>query len=159
VQLRRLEAAYADVKDRIQETFRAACPQEQNIVSPLAQLEQKLESFRKDCRLFDSFYPTGMRPLEILRTITANAPGQPAAAGKPASDWAGKPLDVDDLLITGDSVRIMGACDSFESVYEWQRLLQRVPGFGQVDVDAQKRPQTGLVQFTMLIPLAMQEHK
>jgi Tfp pilus assembly PilM family ATPase len=145
VQLRRLEAAYADVKDRIQETFRAACPQEQNIVSPLAQLEQKLESFRKDCRLFDSFYPTGMRPLQILRTITANAPG--------------KPLDVDDLLITADSVRIMGACDSFESVYEWQRLLQQVPGFGQVDVDAQKRPQTGLVQFTMLIPLAMQEHK
>ena len=151
VQLRRLEAAYADVKDRIQETFRAACPEEQNIVSPLAQLEQKLESFRKDCRLFDSFYPTGMRPLQILRTITANAPGQPAAAGKP--------LDVDDLLITADSVRITGACDSFESVYEWQRLLQQVPGFGQVDVDAQKRPLTGLVQFTMLIPLAMQEHK
>jgi Tfp pilus assembly protein PilN len=108
-------------------------------------LEQKLESFRKDCRLFDSFYPTGMRPLEILRTITANAPG--------------KPLEVDDLLIAADSVRITGACDSFESVYEWQRLLQQVPGFGQVDVDAQKRPQTGLVQFTMLIPLAMQEHK
>jgi Tfp pilus assembly PilM family ATPase len=151
VQLRRLEAAYADVKDRIQETFRAACPEEQNIVSPLTQLEQKLESFRKDCRLFDSFYPTGMRPLQILRTITANAPGQPAAAGKP--------LDVDDLLITADSVRITGACDSFESVYEWQRLLQQVPGFGQVDVDAQKRPQTGVVQFTMLIPLAMQEHK
>jgi len=151
VQLRRLEAAYADVKDRIQETFRAACPEEQNIVSPLAQLEQKLEFFRKDCRLFDSFYPTGMRPLQILRTITANAPAKPAAAGKP--------LDVDDLLIAGDSVRIMGACDSFESVYEWQRLLQQVPGFGQVDVDAQKRPQTGLVQFTMLIPLAMQEHK
>jgi hypothetical protein len=145
VQLRRLEAAYADVKGRIQETFRAACPEEQNIVSPFAQLEQKLESFRKDCRLFDSFYPSGMRPLEILRTITANAPG--------------KPLDVDDLLIAGDSVRIMGACDSFESVYEWQRLLQRVPGFGPVDVDAQKRPQTGVVQFTMLIPLAMQEHK
>jgi len=153
VQLRRLEAAYADVKDRIQETFRAALPEEQNIVSPLAQLEQKLESFRKDCRLFDSFYPTGMRPLQILRTITANAPGQPA------SDWVGKPLEVDDLLIAADSVRIMGACDSFESVYEWQRLLQQVPGFGQVDVDAQKRPQTGLVQFTMLIPLAMQEHK
>jgi Tfp pilus assembly PilM family ATPase len=145
VQLRRLEAAYTDVKDRIQETFRAALPEEQNIVSPLAQLEQKLESFRKDCRLFDSFYPTGMRPLQILRTITANAPA--------------KPLDVDDLLIAGDSVRIMGVCDSFESVYEWQRLLQQVPGFGQVDVDAQKRPQTGLVQFTMLIPLAMQEHK
>jgi Tfp pilus assembly PilM family ATPase len=145
VQLRRLEAAYADVKDRIQETFRAALPEEQNIVSPLAQLEQKLESFRKDCQLFDSFYPTGMRPLQILRTITANAPG--------------KPLDVDDLLIAGDSVRIIGACDSFESVYEWQRLLQQVPGFGQVDVDAQKRPQTGVVQFTMLIPLAMQEHK
>ncbi len=151
VQLRRLEAAYADVKDRIQETFRAACPEEQNIVSPVAQLEQKLEFFRKDCRLFDSFYPTGMRPLEILRTITANAPGKPGATGKP--------LDVDDLLIAGDSVRIMGACDSFESVYEWQRVLQQVPGFGQVDVDAQKRPQTGLVQFTMLIPLAMQEHK
>ena len=63
-------------------------------------------------------------------------------------------LIVDDMLIAKGSVRISGTCGSFESVYEWQRLLQSAEGgaFEQVDVkDVQKVPNSGLVRFTMTI--------
>jgi len=145
VRLSYLEANYADIKDEITEVFQAVLPEEKNIVSPLVQLEQRLESFRKDYQLFASFSPTGLGPLEVLHNISANTPSQ-------------ADMKVDDLLITADAVRVNGTCDSFESVYQWQRLLQEVPGFTLVDVpDVQKQPDTGLVQFTMLLSSAIQE--
>jgi len=146
-QLSRLEGAYADVKGRIHDTFTAAMPDEKNIVSPLAQMEQKLASFRKDDQLHGSFGSCAMSPLQILQTISLVAPSQAS-------------IEVDNLLIAGDSARVVGTCDSFEAVYQWQRLLQEVPGFTQVDVkDPQRRANSGLVQFTMQISLQRQEAK
>ncbi len=159
VRLSRLESAYADVKGRIHDTFTAALPDEKNVVSPLAQMEQKLASFRKASQLNGSFGPPprqgpqglrgprAMSPLQILRTISLVAPSQAS-------------LEVDNLLIAGDSARIVGTCDSFESVYQWQRSLQAVQGFAQVEVkDVQKRTDSGLAQFTMLISFQRQEPK
>jgi len=142
-QLWRLEGAYADVKGRIRETFTDALPQEKNIVSPLAQMEQKLASFRKEHQLGDSYSPTGAGPLQVLRTISLAAPSQAN-------------LEVDNLLIADGSVRIVGTCDSFESVYQWQRCLEQVDGFVRVDVeDVQRRTDSGLAQFTILISTRM----
>ena len=147
MKLSRLEAGYADIKAQIRRTFQTTLPEEKNIVSPLAQLEQRLESFRKDYQLFASYNPAASGPLQILRSVSANTPSQ----GN---------LEVDDLLIAGDTVRITGTSDSFESVYEWQRLLQRVPDFTVVEVqDVQKQPKTGIVQFTMLVSSAIQEQR
>ena len=147
VQLSRLEADYADIKSEIRQTFQTALPDEKNIVNPLAQLEQKLDSFRGDYQLFASFSPTALGPLQILRHISANTP--------PQTD-----LKVDDLLIAADTVRITGTCDSFESVYEWQQRLRQVPGFTLVEVrDVQKNPKTDLVQFSILISSAAKEQK
>jgi hypothetical protein len=159
VRLSRLESAYADVKGRIHDTFTAALPDEKNIVSPLAQMEQKLASFRKASQLNGSFGPPprqgpqglrdprAMSPLQILRTISLVSPSQAS-------------LEVDNLLIAGDSARIVGTCDSFESVYQWQRSLQAVPGFAQVEVkDVQRRTDSGLAQFTILISFQRQEPK
>jgi hypothetical protein len=146
-QLWRLEGAYADVKGRIRETFTAVLPQEKNIVSPLAQMEQKLASFRKDHQLGDSFSVTGMSPLQVLRAISLVAPSQAK-------------LEIDNLLIADGSVRIVGTCGSFESVYQWQRLLEQVDGFEQVDVkDVQRRTDSGLAQFTIVISSRIQESK
>ena len=150
VRLWRMETDYKHIKNQITETFQTALPKE-NIVSPLAQLEQKLESFRKDYQLFASFRPTRLSPLEVLRRISADTP--PRANMK-----------VDDLLIAADAVRLNGACDSFESVYQWQRLLRQVPGFTSVDVqDVQKQPGDEGVHFTILLssaePVKAREHK
>jgi len=147
VRLSYLERKYAHIKNEITQVFQAALPEEKNIVSPLAQLEQELQSLREDYRLFASFSPTNLRPLEILRTITMNRPSQ----GN---------VKIDDLLITSKSVRLNGTCASFESVYQWQRLLQEIPGFALVDVqDVQKEPKSGAVHFTMVVSSVIPEQK
>ena len=151
LQLFRLETKYTNIKNEIEEVFRQTLPEEENIVNPLVQLEQKLDSFRTDYELFASFYPTNLSPLKVLHGLTSNTPSQ----GN---------MRIDDLLITGESVRLKGACDSFDSVYQWQRLLQDIPGFTIVDVqDVQKDAKANVVHFIILISLdrspAIQEQK
>lgn len=151
IRLSSMETNYAHIKSQITEVFKAALPEEKNIVSPFAQLEQKLESLKKDYQLFSSFNPTRLAPLEVLHRISANTPPQVN-------------MKVDDLLIAADAVRLSGTCDSFESVYKWQRLLQQMPAFKKVDVqDVQKQPRTDKVTFTLLLssvkPVIVQEQK
>lgn len=142
MRLSHLEAKDARVKNEIREIFQRTLPKETNIVSPVAQLEQKLKALRKDYRLFSSFGPTSLSPLEVLRRITVNTT-QP------------ENVKIDNLFITAESIRLSGSCDSFESVYQWQRLLQEIPEFTIVDVqDAQREPESGTVNFTMLISSA-----
>lgn len=147
VRLSYLERKYAHIKNEIAQVFQAALPQETNIVSPLTQLEQELQSLRKDYRLFAPLAPTDSRPLEVLRSITLSTPSQ----GN---------VKIDELLITTESVRLNGTCDSFESVYQWQRLLQKIPGFALVDVQyAQKEPKSGAVHFTIVVSSVVSEQK
>jgi len=133
-----MQRDYTRLKNQISEVFRATLPDEKTIVSPLVQLEQRIQSFQKDYQLFASFHPTSLAPLDVLRTISTSMPSQGG-------------FKVDDLLITSASVRITGTCSSFESVYQWQEVLQKVPGFALVDVDAQREPQSGAVSFTILV--------
>jgi len=146
-----LESKYTNIKNEIEGVFRQTLPEEKNIVDPLVQLEQKLGSFRKDYQLFASFYPANLSPLKVLHGITSNTPSQ----GN---------IRIDDLLITAESVRLKGTCDSFDSVYQWQRLLQDIPGFTLVDVqDVQKDARANVIHFIILISLdrspAIQEQK
>lgn len=138
VRLFYMERNYARLKNEINEVFRAALPDEKTIVNPLVQLEQKLQSFQKNYQLFASFHPTGLAPLNVLQTISKSIPSQGG-------------FKVDDLLVTSGSVRISGTCNSFESVYQWQEVLQKVPAFALVDVDAQREVQSGAVSFNILI--------
>lgn len=133
-----MERDYARLKNQISEVFRATLPDEKTIVNPLVQLEQRIQSFQKDYQLFASFHPTSLAPLDVLQTISTSMPSQGG-------------FKVDDLLITSASVRISGTCSSFESVYQWQEVLQKVPGFALVDVDAQREVQSGAVGFSILI--------
>jgi Tfp pilus assembly PilM family ATPase len=145
--LSHLEAAYAHIKNETTEIFQATLPQEKNIVNPLVQLEQKIESFRRDSRLFASLSDSGLSPLDVLYKISTNSPLR-------------ENIKVDDILIAADTARINGTCDSFELVYQWQQVLQEDPGFTFVDVkDIQKQSKSGVVHFTMLLSLSTQEPK
>ncbi len=143
--LSHLEAAYARIKNETTEIFQTTLPEEKNIVNPLVQLEQKIESFRRDSRLFASLSDSGLSPLDALYKISVNNPLR-------------ENINVDDILIAADTVRINGTCDSFELVYQWQQLLQEDPAFTFVDVkDIQKQSKSGVVHFTMLLSLSTQE--
>ncbi|MBW7990535.1 MAG: hypothetical protein FVQ84_11035 [Planctomycetes bacterium] len=145
--LSHLEAAYARVKNETTEIFKTTLPDEKNIVNPLAQLEQKIESFRRDSRLFASLSDSGLSPLDALYKISVSSP-------------LPENIKVDDILIGADTARINGTCDSFEPVYQWQQLLQEDPGFTFVDVKyIEKQSKSGLVEFTMLLSLSTEEPK
>ena len=145
--LSHLEAAYARIKNETKEIFQATLPEEKNIVNPLVQLEQKIESFRGDSRLFASLSDSGLSPLDVLYKISSNSPLRDN-------------IKIDDILIAADTARINGTCDSFELVYQWQQLLQEDPGFTFVNVkDIQKQSKSGVVHFTMLVSLSTQEPK
>lgn len=147
VRLSHLERKYTHIKNEITQVFQAALPEEKNIVSPLLQLEQELQSLREDYRFFAPFSPTNLGPLEVLRRITVSTPSQ----GN---------VKIDDLLISTESVRLNGTCDSFKSVYQWRRLLQKIPGFALVDVqDVQQEPKSGTVHFTMVVSSIIPEQK
>jgi len=144
--LSHLEAAYARIKNETTEIFQATLPDEKNIVNPLVQLEQKIESFR-DSRLFASLSDSGLSPLDALYKISTNSPLR-------------ENIKIDDILIAADTVRINGTCDSFEPVYQWQQLLQEDPAFTFVDVKyIEKQSKSGVVHFTMLLSLSTQEPK
>jgi len=137
VRLSALESEYAGLKGQIQNVFHQALPQEKNVVNPLVQLQQKIDSFRKEYEVFSSFRPGRFSPLEIMSTLTTRCPKE----GN---------LKFHDLLITADAVQAVGTCDSFAVISEWQRSLKQVPGFDVVDIQDQKMDGwAGQVQFTL----------
>ncbi|MBN1803783.1 MAG: hypothetical protein JW837_00905 [Sedimentisphaerales bacterium] len=146
LRLSRLEAAYASIKNETTEIFNTVLPDEK-IVNPLAQLQQKIESSRKDSRVFSALSVSGLSPLDILNKISTNSPSR-------------KNIKVDNILIASGTVRINGTCSSFEPVYRWQRFLQEVPGLENIEVgDISKQSGSGLVEFTMLLSVSSQEFK
>ena len=89
----------------------------------------------------------GAGPLETLRTITTSIPPDLS-------------ININDILITTKSVRLRATCDSFESVYQWKKLVQAIPEFALVDVpNPQKEPESGVIHFTILISSAIPEQK
>jgi hypothetical protein len=137
LQLSSLESDYARVKRQAVEVFRRVAPEEQSIVDPAAQLQQKLDSFRKESEMFTCLSPDRSAPLEILQALSQRTPVRGS-------------LKLHDVLITGGSVRIMGSCDSFTTLSEWQRLLETTPGLQVVSIpNPKKDPDSGKVLFTI----------
>jgi hypothetical protein len=137
IRLSVLESQYAQLKGQMEMVFRQALPREKNIVDPMAQIQQRLDAFRRENDTFSSFRPGRYTPLEIMQLLTTHTP---RTGG----------LRCRDLLITADSVQAVGSCDSFAVLSEWQGLLKQTPGFTAVTIQDQKKDaRTGRVQFTL----------
>jgi Tfp pilus assembly protein PilN len=136
LQLSSLEADYARVKSQAVQIFHRVAPEETDVVDPAAQLRQKLDSFHKESEVFACFSPDRKAPLEILQALSQRTPARGS-------------LRLHDVLITGGSVRIMGSCDSFATLSEWQRLLATTPGLQVVNVPNPKKHTDGKVLFTI----------
>ena len=137
LQLSTLESQHTRLKEQAETIFHRAVPEEQSVVNPTAQLQQKVDSLRQDAELFTCFNPGRPAPLEILSTLSRHTP-------------SGGSLKLNDVLIAMDSIRIMGSCDRFETLSEWQRLLEKTPGLGIVEIpNPRKDADSGRVQFTI----------
>ena len=138
----RMEAEYARLQNEINSVFAQTLPQEKNIVNPLVQLDQKLQSLQNDYKSFGSALPD-FGPLEILHTLTESIPSK-------------SNITINDILITTDSIRLIANAQSFEDLYNWQEILQRVPEFSEVDVlNPNRDTQSTNVRFTILISLGL----
>lgn len=146
LQLSTLESQYAELKRQEESLFRRVAPEEQTIVNPAAQIQQRLDSLRKDGELFTCFNPGRPAPLEILSTLSRQMPAKGS-------------LRLEDVLIATDSsIRIMGSCDSFATFFEWQRLLEKTPGLRLVDApQPTKDSESQRVRFT--VSLSTREKK
>jgi hypothetical protein len=139
VKLWRLEAQYAQIKEEVVKTFQQALPEERNVVNPLAQLRQKLIAAQEAEGAYGAFGPERLDPLRVLHTLSVERP----------SDGD---LHVDSLLITGDSVRIVGSCDTFSTFMNWQRVLAEEGGFEVTNAQAPKKDaESGKVRFALLL--------
>jgi Tfp pilus assembly protein PilN len=139
LQLSSLETRHGQLKKQMEAVFHEAVPQEQNIVDPMAQLQQHLDAFRKERDLMASLHPDRPAPLDILSALSRSTPATGA-------------LKLQDVVIAADSVRIKGTCDSFTTLSEWQRQLEAIPGLRVVDVPRPtKDAQSGKVQFTIAL--------
>jgi Tfp pilus assembly protein PilN len=139
-----LENKYEDIRSEINENFRRALPQER-IVNPLAQLDQKLQAMQEDYALFGPALGAGVRPLEVLNVITDSTPEDTN-------------IGLEDLLITTEKVRLTGTAESFESAYEWQRLLEQTPQLSGVEVVNPQQVADGkLVHFVVQASITMKD--
>jgi Tfp pilus assembly PilM family ATPase len=140
LQLSSLESSYGQLKRQAEEVFCQAAPEEENIVDPTAQLQQRLDALRKEEAL-TNFSPGRPSPLEILYALSRKTP---ATTG----------LKLQEIQITADSVRITGTCDKFATLSDWQRLLETIPGLRIKDVPRPtKDARTGKVQFTIYLSI------
>ncbi|MFC1634996.1 hypothetical protein ACFL5Z_09150 [Planctomycetota bacterium] len=145
MRLAHLENEYAGVKNEMKEIFQRTLPGEKNIVNPLAQLEQKLQAMQKDYTLFGSISGGDAGPLEVLHAIATNTPSE-------------LKINLDDVQVTAESVRLAGTSESFESVYNWQHLLGNALHFSTVDVrDVRREPNSEMVHFVVLASFAAEK--
>ncbi len=137
LQLSTFESQYAELRRQEEAIFRRVAPEEQTIVNPAAQIQQRLDSLRKDGELFTCFNAGRPAPLETLSTLSRQMPAKGS-------------LKLEDVLIAADSIRIMGNCDSFATFFEWQRLLEKTPGLQLVDApQPTKDSESQRVKFTV----------
>ncbi len=145
IRLSGLETKHSQINNEIRDIFHQTLPEEKNIVNPLVQLEQNLQKLQKDNVLLGPISGIDIRPVEVLHVISKSIP-------------SGVKITIDNMLITVGSVRLAGNSQSFESIYNWQRLLKDTSLFSTVDVrDIRRQASDGSVQFTILATLAAQE--
>jgi hypothetical protein len=136
LQLSSLEASYGRLKQQARDVFEEAVPEETNIVDPAAQLQQRLDTLRKETELLTGLGSGRPAPLEILYALSRSTPAKGT-------------LKLEEVLIAADSVRILGTCDRFETLSEWQNLLATIPGLRVVDVPHSTKEAPGKVRFTI----------
>jgi len=145
IRLSHLETKHSQIRNEIRDVFQQVLPEEKNIVNPLVQLDQKLQSLREYHTLLGPVSGVGAGPVEILHAISKSIPPE-------------LNIKIDNMLITASSVRLSGNSQSFESIYNWQRLLEKTSLFSIVDVqDIRRQTRSGLVHFTILVTLKTPE--
>ena len=117
---RQLEARRDAVRSEIRSIFTSALPGVRNIVNEKAQLESEIAALEKQRRLYGGLAPSAPRAIDCLRALTAAVPPEVS-------------LDIEELALDGETLRIRGATKSYENVEAVKRGLAARPQFRNVE--------------------------
>jgi hypothetical protein len=117
---RRLETQRAAVRAETRALFTAAMPGTTTIVNERAQLEAELAELEKRRQRYGRLAPTAPRAIDLLRALTE---GAPADVG----------LDVEELSLEEDMLRVRGSTRAYEGVEAVKRGLAQRPEFRAVE--------------------------
>jgi type II secretion system protein L len=120
VDARQLTARRDAVRAEIRALFTAALPGVRTIVNEKAQLQSEIAALEKQRRLFGSLAPSAPRAIDCLRALTAAVPND-------------IPLDVEELALDGETLRLRGSTKTYEGVEAIKRGLAARPEFRNVE--------------------------
>jgi len=110
------------VKQQIREVFVQAFPEEKKIVNELAQMNEQLEMVRAEYSTFAAGLSDRVLPLRVLQDISEKiTPDQN--------------VRIYDISIAPESVRLVGAAASFESVDNLMSLLCEISEFNALELE------------------------
>lgn len=117
---RRLEAQRDAVRGEIRSLFTSVLPNVRTIVNERAQLESEIAALEKQRRLYGGLAPSAPRAIDCLRALTAAVPKD-------------VPLDVEELSLDGEALRLRGSTRTYENVEAVKRGLAARPEFRNVE--------------------------
>jgi len=140
-ELNTLENDHQLVNKQIRDVFVQTLPEEKKIVNEFAQMNEQLEIVRAEYNTFAAGLSDRVLPLRILQDISEKITPE-------------QNVRIYDISIAPESVRLVGAASSFESVDNLMSLLRQIPEFNEIelqniDVDLQ----SGGVRFTLSITM------
>lgn len=131
------------VKQRIREVFIQALPEEKKIVNELAQMNEQLEMVRVEYNTFAAGLSDRVLPLRVLQDISEKITPE-------------QNIRIYDISIAPESVRLVGAAASFESVDNLMSVLRQIPEFNEIELqNIDVDPQSGGVRFTLSITMRL----
>ena len=117
---RQLSARRDAVRGEIRTLFAAALPNVRTIVNEKAQLQSEITALEKQRRLFGGLAPSAPRAIDVLRALTAAVPND-------------VPLDIEELSLDGETLRLRGSTKTYDGVEAVKRGLAARPEFRNVE--------------------------
>ena len=123
VRLNRLEGRYSTIKRETRAAFKRILPGEKHMVNPLAQVDERLKTLRKEYEVFASIARNEVAPLRVLQAVSAGVAAEPGAR-------------ITEMRLAGRTVRLKGTIGSFRSLERLKRSLEAAPEFRKVSIES-----------------------
>lgn len=139
---RRLSARRDQLRADIRAIFTAALPNVHTIVNEKAQLGTEIAALEKQRLLYGGLAPSAPRAIDLLKAITVSVPQDVQ-------------LDIEELALDGESLRLRGSTHAYEGVEAVKRGLAARPEFRDVQAkDVRASVDGQRVDFRLQLTLA-----
>lgn len=135
ISVHQLSTEYAEAREAVRTVFHATLP-DKKPVDETAQLGQAIEELRKRQQQLGVPAGGGVSALELLRDVSTRAPAEPR-------------MNVEELTLDTEALRLRGKTSSFEAVEAVKRSLSESPLYKEVQVKDPRTTPDGAVEFRL----------